>query len=61
MSLSVFYSSIGFYGMLKDCKVIKSVSTTTRDALEQYLTGMPDGQLDNRYKAPQGRIMVMDD
>ena len=61
VSLSVFYSSIGFYGMLKDCKVIKSVSTTTRDALEQYLTGMPDGQLDNRYKAPQGRIMVVDD
>ena len=56
-----FYSSIGLYGMLKDCKVIKSDTKTNRDVLEQYLSATLSRQLGDDYKQPQGRITILDD
>lgn len=61
VSLGVFYSSLGFYGMMKDCRIIRSVSDTTRDALEMYLMTVLKGQLGDSYKQPQGRITIVDD
>lgn len=61
VSLGVFYSSLGFLGMLKDCKVIAFESRTTRDAIEQYLTKDLKGQLGEAYRQPQGRITIVDD
>lgn len=61
VSLGVFYSSLGFYGMMKDCRIIRSVSDTTRDALEMYLMTVLKGQLGDSYKQPQSRITIVDD
>lgn len=61
VSLGVFYSSVGFFGMLKDCKIITSDSRTTRDALELYLTKGLKGQLGDAYRQPQGRVTIVDD
>ena len=61
VALGVFYSSVGFYGMLKDCKVIKFEATTTRDALVQYLSQTLNGKLGDDYKSAQGRITIIDD
>lgn len=61
VALGVFYSSLGFYGMLKDCKVIKFDSATTRDALVKYLQTTLNGKLGDSYKSAQGRITILDD
>ena len=61
VALGVFYSSLGFYGMLKDCKVIKFETTTTRDALVNYLNITLNGKLGDGYKSGQGRITILDD
>ena len=61
VALGVFYSSLGFYGVMKDCKVIKFSSETTRDALVKYLTKTLNGQLGDGYKSAQGRITIIDD
>ena len=61
VSLGMFYSSLGFYGMLKDCKVIKFDSATTRDALVKYLQTTLNGKLGDSYKSAQGRITIFDD
>ena len=61
VSVGIFYSSIGFYGILKDCKVLKADTKTTRDALEMYMTTVLGGELGNAYKEPQGRITITDD
>ena len=61
VALGVFYSSLGFYGMMKDCKVIRFSSETTRDALVKYLTKTLGGQLGDGYKRAQGRITIIDD
>lgn len=61
VALGVFYSSLGFYGMLKDCKVIKFETTTTRDALVKYLFMTLNGELGDGYKSAQGRITILDD
>ena len=61
VSLGVFYSSVGFYGMLKDCKVVKVETTTTRDALVNYLQMTLNGNLGDGYQSTQGRIMILDD
>ena len=61
VSLSELYSSIGYYGLMKDCKVIKSTSDTIRDALEQYLVSVLKGELGDAYKQSQGRITILDD
>ena len=61
VSLGVFYSSKGFYGILKDCKVLKVDAKTTRDALETYMTTALKGQLGDTYREPQGRITIIDD
>lgn len=61
VALGVLYSSVGFYGMLKDCKVIKFETTTTRDALVNYLLMTLNGKLGNGYQSAQGRIMIVDD
>ena len=47
--------------MLKDCKVIKFETTTTRDALVKYLFMTLNGELGDGYKSAQGRIMILDD
>lgn len=61
VALGVLYSSVGFYGMLKDCKVIKFETTTTRDALVNYLLMTLNGKLGDGYQSAQGRIMIVDD
>ena len=61
VSLGIFYTSLGFYGVLKDCKVLKAGTRTTRDALEMYMTKVLKGQLGNNYREPQGRIAIIDD
>ena len=61
VSLGAFYSSLGFLGMLKDCKIITFNPQTTRDALEQYLIKILNGQLGDNYRQPQGRITIVDD
>lgn len=61
VSLGMFYSSLGFYGMLKDCKVIKFDSATTRDAVVKYLQTTLNGKLGDSYKSAQGRITILDD
>lgn len=61
VSLGIFYTSLGFYGVLKDCKVLKAGTKTTRDALEMYMTKVLKGQLGNNYREPQGRIAIIDD
>ena len=61
VALGVFYSSLGFYGVMKDCKVLRFSSETTRDALVKYLTKTLNGQLGDGYKSAQGRITIIDD
>ena len=61
VALGAFYSSLGFYGMLKDCKVIKFEVSTTRDALVRYLYMTLNGKLGDDYKSAQGRITILDD
>jgi 2',3'-cyclic-nucleotide 2'-phosphodiesterase (5'-nucleotidase family) len=61
VSMGIFYSSKGFYGILKDCKVLKADTRTTRDALEMYMTSVLRGQLGNTYRESQGRITIIDD
>lgn len=61
VALGAFYSSLGFYGMLKDCKVIKFEVSTTRDALVRYLYMTLNGKLGDDYKSAQGRITLLDD
>lgn len=61
VSLPSFYSSIGFYGMMKDCKVIKSDTRTNCDVLTNYLSVTLGGRLGDGYKESQGRITILDD
>ena len=61
VSLGTFYTNNGFYGILKDCKVLKADKRSIRDAVEMYLTTALRGQLGDAYREPQGRITIIDD
>lgn len=61
VAVSGFYASVGFYGILKDCKVAKTDTRTSRDVLERYLSVTLNKQLSSDYKATQGRITIIDD
>ncbi len=56
-----YYNSSGFYGMLKECKLLKATTVLCRDALSDYIEKTLGGTLGSAYTSPQGRITMVND
>ena len=61
ISTTDYYKSGGFYGLLKDCTILKGTTLLARDAFSDYLEHKLDGATGSTYTLPQGRIIIEDD
>ena len=61
ISTTDYYKSGGFYGILKDCTVLKATTLLARDAFSDYLEKNLSGKTGTTYTQPQGRITIVTD
>ena len=61
IGLNDYYQGGGFYSTLKQCRLIKSSTKLSRDALADYLEHTLNGKVGDTYRTPQGRVTVIDD
>lgn len=61
ISTTDYYNTSGFYGVLKDCKLLKATTVLSRDALSDYIENVLKGAPGNTYFQPQGRIKIVND
>ena len=61
VGLNDYYSNGGFYSTLKDCRLLRSTTMLSRDALANYLEASKDGTVSEAYRQQQGRVTVLDD
>lgn len=56
-----YYKSGGFYGVLSQCRLIKTTTQLSRDALSDFLEKTLEGKTEDVYEKPLGRIIIVDD
>ena len=56
-----YYNSGGFYGCLKDCKLLRATSVVNRDAMAEYIEKTLGGTTGDTYAKSQGRITMVAD
>lgn len=61
ISTTDYYQSGGFYGILKDCPVLKSSTQLARDAFSEFLENTLGGKTGTTYTQPQGNITIIND
>lgn len=56
-----YYQSGGFYGILKECKLLDITTVLARDAFADYLEHTMHGDVGDAYRQSQGRITILND
>ena len=61
ISTTDYYQSGGFYGILKECKLLDITTLLARDAFSDYLEHTLQGKVGDAYRQSQGRITILKD
>ncbi len=61
MSVTDYYANGGMYNTLKNCPLLATSESMTRDIIVSYLEKPLNGVVGDEYRLPQGRITIVND